>query len=671
MENLVKELTKILRAKEAIGLGLSVFPTLPNQKVPADSWGGFRKRRMTEQEAAVAFRNGCEIALVCGPISGNLAFLDFDDPNSFKPFLDTLEGVNPNLRAKLSVWQDTPSGGYHLAFRCTSPVGGSAKLAMGRKHIGEDGKPKQETILEVKADGGYVLLAPSMAVPKQKGDPKPYVLHGALADIPTITAEERDLLYAIARSFDESSHQEERRTASTGSSQGTRPGDKFNAETDWNTLLTGYGWTPGRIVGDREQWCRPGKTGAVSGTLHLERGLYVFSSSTPLPMQRPLDQFAVFTWYEHSGDFHAAARALAGHTKTGTTTEDLQQADQSSGVLQQSTQPSFDPAKALEAFEVTREYVEKLGKERFLFPNLIIAQHIITVIAESGGGKTTFFFNIVAPNLARQGLRVWYIDADSPPSEHPRMKDAADAFGFRFLNPDANQGTSVEGLLDTLKQASESDADLTDWVFFIDTLKKMADLLQKNSVKAFFSMCRKLAARGATMVLLGHANKYRDTAGQLVFEGVGDVKSDSDELIFFERQPNQSGGINVTTVVDPTKGAKVRGIFQPFSFHISREREVTFYEQPLVVPDRTASATARVTDDEVLGAAEVYLREIGEPVLQRQLVERVCDVTGAASKRVRKLLAQHSETKVDGQQQGLRFVYTIGDRNAHFYELPN
>ena len=52
-----------------------------------------------------------------------------------------------------------------------------------------------------------------------------------------------------------------------------------------------------------------------------------------------------------------------------------------------------DPVSLLEAFAVGKEYVQRLGKERFLYPNLIIAQHIVTVIAESGGGKTTFFLS--------------------------------------------------------------------------------------------------------------------------------------------------------------------------------------------------------------------------------------------------------------------------------------
>lgn len=67
----------------------------------------------------------------------------------------------------------------------------------------------------------------------------------------------------------------------------------------------------------------------------------------------------------------------------------------------------------------------------------------------------------------------------------------------------------------------------------------------------------------------------------MIFEGTGDVKSDSDELIFFELKKNQFDGIDVTTVVNIDKGAKIRGLFKPFNFKISNSREVTFYDQPL------------------------------------------------------------------------------------------
>jgi len=338
------------------------------------------------------------------------------------------------------------------------------------------------------------------------------------------------------------------------------------------------------------------------------------------------------------------------------------------GGSQSTIKGPIDPAKLLEEHEVRKEYVEKLGNEEYLHPNLIIRQHVITIIAESGGGKTTFFYYYIAPLLSKKGLIVYYIDADSPTSEHKVMKDVADEYCFKFINSDANHGTSVEGLIQRLKTIADSEADLTNWVIFIDTLKKMADLLQKNSVKQFYVLCRKLSARGATVVLLGHANKYRDKEGNLVFEGVGDVKSDSDELIFFERRTNQDGSIDVTTVVDTGKGAKVRGIFKPISFKISPDRKVTPYDEALKLPDLTTTGAVKATNDQILMATQEYLVECAEPVIQKELVQQVSAITGASSRRVRNLIVQNSAQK--GAGVSLMFAYTKGGRNTFLYEIP-
>ena len=101
---------------------------------------------------------------------------------------------------------------------------------------------------------------------------------------------------------------------------------------------------------------------------------------------------------------------------------------------------------------------------------------------------------------------------------------------------------------------------LDDAVFILDTLKKFIDMLDKKSVKPFFCLLRQLTALGATIILLGHANKHRDNNGNLVFEGVGDVLSDTDAMLIFERMKSaEDGGIDITTVCDPDRGAKVRG----------------------------------------------------------------------------------------------------------------
>ena len=331
---------------------------------------------------------------------------------------------------------------------------------------------------------------------------------------------------------------------------------------------------------------------------------------------------------------------------------------------------AIDPAAILERFEVKREYVERLGQEEHLIENLLIKQHILVCIAMSGGGKTAFWYRYAAPVLARKGYTVWYLDCDSPASEHREMKEIADRHGFRFLNADANVGAGINELKKNLETIATSDCDLTGHVFIFDTLKKFTDLMSKGSVKDFFTLCRKLTSKGATVVLLGHANKYRSKPeGHLIAEGVGDVRSDTDELIFFERKRNENtGGLDVTTDPDPDHGAKVRGLFEPFSFHIGSDREVTVYEKVVEMPDNTLTATPTATEEEILDAAAGFLAEAGEPVSQSALVNQVRAMTGAAHNRVRGLIVANSMKA--GSEGHKRLVYTIEKRGRLDYSLP-
>ena len=296
-------------ALAAIKAGMAPIPIRAGGKVPLDRWTDDQHHPMDETEIPRRFRNGCNLGIVCGAGSGNLECLDFDNASLFQPLLDTLEAVNPGLRQKLTVWQETPSGGYHLLYRCSAPVGGNAVLAHDR-----NGK----AAIETRGQGGQFLVAPSRATSKQDGKQRPYILHGTLQAVPTITAEDVALLHNIASSFDESGHQEQKRLPRNqgGTISGDRPGDRYNHVTDWNELLVRYGWRCLKTMGDRQHWQRPGKTGPeASGTLHPTKGFWCFSTSTPLPTQQPLTPFAVFTYMEYGGDFVAAARALAAeHT---------------------------------------------------------------------------------------------------------------------------------------------------------------------------------------------------------------------------------------------------------------------------------------------------------------------------------------------------------------------
>ena len=178
---------------------------------------------------------------------------------------------------------------------------------------------------------------------------------------------------------------------------------------------------------------------------------------------------------------------------------------------------------------------------------------------------------------------------------------------------------------------------------------------------------------GATIILLGHANKYRDANGNLIFEGTNDMRSDSDDLIFFSHEKTFDGGIDVTTMIDTTIGAKVRGLFKPFSFNIDQDRRVTFYNEVKTSIDLRDLNTIKATDVNILDTATTYLSKMKVPVLQLPLSQYTRDnvAGGAGLNRVRKVISQHAVMKGELQPLGTRFVYTVGDKNKHLYELAD
>ena len=295
----------------------------------------------------------------------------------------------------------------------------------------------------------------------------------------------------------------------------------------------------------------------------------------------------------------------------------------------------------LRAMKVQKEYVNMLGKEKWLFPNLVIKGQILTVIAMSGGGKSTIFMEHVLPHIIeKHDMNVMYLDCDSPADDHKRIDARVSEIGERFewINP-LTHTKPAEHLTSILRDIVADGQRLDDTVFVLDTLKKFTDMLNKRDVKAFFELMRQLSTLGATVILLGHANKYRDKAGCLVFEGVGDVKSDTDAMIFFERMKSADGGQDVTTVVDPDKGAKVRGIYKQVSFHIDQARVVTLNKNIVPVPDYSDASDTKIrrSTDEIYEQLREYLADQAEPVNQKQITDAL-QGPGVSYSALRKVL---------------------------------
>jgi hypothetical protein len=121
--------------------------------------------------------------------------------------------------------------------------------------------------------------------------------------------------------------------------------------------------------------------------------------------------------------------------------------------------------------------------------------------------------------------------------------------------------------------------------------------MSKGGTRGFFQLMRAMTQRGATVVLLGHTNKHRGPDGKLIFEGVGDVRNDVDELLYLESTPKAQDG----TVTMTLKPDKVRCV----------TREATFV---LDTHTMTLRAADRVVDVGAILAAQRQ-RQADEPLI--------------------------------------------------------
>ncbi|ROL55826.1 hypothetical protein D9V84_10460 [Bacteroidetes/Chlorobi group bacterium Naka2016] len=290
--------------------GLSIIPIIKGSKRPAINWKEYQERHPTSDEIRKWFTNRqFDVALVAGRVSGNLEIIDIDNHqgDADKIFWEWKEIVNntiPNLFEKLLI-QKSQSGGFHIIYRADCTIPGNTRLA-SRKIDG-----KVDTFIETRGEGGYALIFPSNNYE---------ILQGSFSKIPLLSKEERNVLIAICRSFNQDAAESTPKKEYIENSKDGRPGDIFNRQGDIKRILERHGWTLVRQIGEKEFWRRPGKEGREwSATFNfIPNKFYVFSSNAkPFEPFHCYDKFSVYTLLEHNGDFRAAAKELANMGYSG------------------------------------------------------------------------------------------------------------------------------------------------------------------------------------------------------------------------------------------------------------------------------------------------------------------------------------------------------------------
>ncbi len=528
----------VATAMAYLAAGLSCLPATKARKHPAiGSWKNWQTRLPTEVEVRAWFSNQHDaICVVSGAVSGNLECMDFD--NGGELFAAWMEKVDTGLLAKLVIEQ-TPSGGYHVCYRCEEPVEGNLKLARGIR----DGKLK--TLIETRGEGGLFLCAPTEGYAIQQGD---------FASVPTISADARQALLEAARSLDELPAASTP-TAPAGANVGQRgadfaptggkdafdlaPGDDFNARGDVHPLLLAAGWQfAGNNPDGNELWTRPGKNprNGISAT-YKDGSFYVFSSNAaPFEPNVKYSPFAVYATLNHNGDYTAAASALLaqgyGKAKSDIGGVTLNLKPVAAGTTQAEEGPI--PLGTLkrrfpEMRPVLIDGFLRIGETM----NIIAAPKtgkswLVTQLCVCVASGTDWFGHVCAPG------RVLIIDnelhEETSANRIPLVVDA-----MRRANPSL---PNVDDMIDVwnLRGKWKSIADLSAWLprfrdagyrmividAFYRALPKDTDENDNGSIASIYNLIDTFAKQvGCSFVLIHHTSKGNQSQKSITDVGAG------------------------------------------------------------------------------------------------------------------------------------------------------
>ena len=299
-----------------------------------------------------------------------------------------------------------------------------------------------------------------------------------------------------------------------------------------------------------------------------------------------------------------------------------------------------DPMAMLQRFFVTSDQVQRMKATELIWRGVIAKSHLSCWAAPGNGGKTTIA-RLAASELVRAGFEVLFFQEDAGAGDLPMLHCHAESNGYRLLNSTLN-GSDPDDQIQVLRTLIKTDRDLSSYVFFFDTLKKYTDLMNKRGASEFFRLMRGLTQRGATVILLGHVNKHPGPDGKRVFEGVGDVRNDVDELIYLEAGEKCEQGLVVVTLTPD----KVRSAVKSVTFEIDTK---TLHVRPMnVVVDIGAERQRRERlerDEPVIFAIQQALSNGGMSF--ETLAQAASTASGKGLKAVRAVVARYASKNIN------------------------
>jgi hypothetical protein len=294
----------------------------------------------------------------------------------------------------------------------------------------------------------------------------------------------------------------------------------------------------------------------------------------------------------------------------------------------------------LTPFLVTDEKVKDLEDTKLIWRDSLAQSHLHAWCSPGNGGKTSLAL-VAAKELVQSDHRVLFFQEDASAGDLPALHEHASLNGYLLLSSGLAKGaaTTITDQVKLIRRYAESGADLRNAVIFFDTLKKYTDLMSKSAAKDFFQLMRVMTQCGATVILLAHTNKHAGVDGKLIFEGVGDVRNDVDNLSYLESTADVAPDRCKTVTL---RHDKVRAKMRALSFKMNTEtRAIEFLDNPVDVKAEEKARKEYFEDAPIIAAVRGSL--LNGPRNFTELRNEVAGFVGVGRKKVGDAIHKYAE----------------------------
>ncbi len=276
------------------------------------------------------------------------------------------------------------------------------------------------------------------------------------------------------------------------------------------------------------------------------------------------DAFDLYSFYEHGNDTGAALKTLANeYDQDGQKErqrEHMEQQDDNEITVTVSSNP-LAQLRALSLVNSISEMEKNLSKDTFIFDGLALDGQITLFYAKPNTGKTLLFMRFLIDAIEAElveGQDVFYINADDHYKGLLTKTRIARDCGFQMISPQTS-GISPSDVISIL-EAMALDGSARGKVIVLDTHKKFVNMMSKEKQSALFLTLRKLTSKNATVIIAGHANKYPDPDGNLIFEGTMDVMNDTDAVYSVNQLSNDGEKFAVRFQNEKSRGSNIPSV---------------------------------------------------------------------------------------------------------------